>query len=338
MKKTIDLHSHVVPRTIISAMLKEPERFDAKGLSGNGVKTVERDGKPYFENNGKLSPIDLELYDIDAKIEAMDRMRVDVSAVSVAPPTYFYYLPAEDGLYASKLSNDGIAQMVAKNPARLRGMATLPMQDPDAAIAELERVVTEYGFKAVELGTSIEAEHLAAAKFRPVLKTIEQLGCFIFVHPYTCTAKGGMEGYDLFNTIGFPLDEVIMAAHLMFSGALDELKELRILIAHGGGYVPYQIGRMDRAFRHRASTRINTQTSPRDLMRRFYFDALTHDPHSLRLLINQVGADHIAIGTDNPFDMGYEDPVGELGKVPHLTSDERDCICCYTAQSLLGEG
>lgn len=335
--KTIDLHTHVVPRNVIDAMLKTPDRFGAKGHSGNGVKTVERNGIPYFENNGRLSEIDRELYEVDAKLEAMDRMRIDVSVLSVAPPTYFYYLAPEAGLYASKLSNDGIAQMVAKKPDRLRGMATLPMQDPDAAITELERVVKEYGFKAVELGTSIEGEQLAHPSFRKVLKAIEQLGCFIFVHPYTCTAKGGMEGYELFNTIGFPLDEVIMAAHLMFSGALDELKRLRILIAHGGGYLPYQIGRFDCAHRHRASARVNTQTSPRDLLRRFYFDALTHDPHSLRLLIDQVGADHVAIGTDNPFDMGYQDPLDELEKVPNLAAYEREFVCCGTALSLLGE-
>src|SRR5437868_6034701 len=105
--KTYDLHTHVMPRTIIDAMLREPDRFDAKGQSGNGVKPVERDGKPYFENNGRLSAIDLELYEVDAKIDAMDRMGIDVSALSVAPPTYFYYLKPEDGLYASKLSNDG---------------------------------------------------------------------------------------------------------------------------------------------------------------------------------------------------------------------------------------
>lgn len=336
--KTFDLHSHAVPRTLIDAMLADPDRFDAKGRSGNGVKTVERDNVPYFENNGRLSEIDRELYDVEAKLDAMNRMRIDVSALSVAPPTYFYYLPPEAGLYAARLSNDGIARMVGENPARLRGMATLPMQDPDAAIAELERVVKDYGFKAVELGTSIEGEQLAHPKFRQVLKTIEQLGCFVFAHPYTCMAKGGMEGYELFNTIGFPLDEVIMAAHLMFSGRLDELARLRILIAHGGGYLPYQIGRLDCAHRNRASARINTQTAPRDLLRRFYFDALTHDPHSLRLLIDQVGAEHVAIGTDNPFDMGYQDPLGELDKVPNLTAREREFVCSATALSLLGEG
>ncbi len=334
---SIDLHTHVVPPTIIAEIQRDPARFGARGTSFNGVKVAQRDGELYWDNNGRLSLIERELYDVDAKLAAMDRMRIDISALSVAPPTYFYALSPDAGLRAAQVSNDGIAQMVGRHPARLRGMATLPMQDPDAAIVELERVVKEYGFKAVELGTSVEGEQLGHPRFRSVLKTIEQLGCFVFAHPYKCSATGGMEGYDFFNTIGFPLDEVLMVGHLMFSGALDELTRLRVLIAHGGGYAPYQIGRFDCAHRHRASARVGTTTSPRDLLRRFYFDALTHDPKALRYLIDQVGADRIALGTDNPFDMGYADPLGELARVPGLTATEHAQICGGTASALLGE-
>lgn len=334
----IDLHSHVFPRPVIDAMLHDPERFGAKAKSGNGIKVRQQDDQVFWDNNGVLSNIERELYDIEAKIEAMDRMRVAVSAISVAPPTYLYWLPPEAGLEASRLHNDGIAEMVASHPDRLRGMATLPMQDPDAAIAELERVVKQHGFKAVELGTSIEGQLLADPKFRKVLKTIEQLGCFIFAHPYSCMATGGMQGYQLFNTIGFPLDEVIMVSHLMFSGALDELPELKMLIAHGGGYVPYQFGRLQCAHTNRAVVRKDSATPPMDLLRRFYFDTITHDPKALRFLIDLVGADRVTIGSDNPFDMGYADPLKELDKVPHLTHGEKDCVCCHTARVLLGEG
>ena len=235
------------------------------------------------------------------------------------------------------MSNDGIAQMVARYPARLRGMATLPMQDPDAAITELERVVKEHRFKAVEMGTSVEGEQLAAPKFRPVLKTIEQLGCFIFTHPYTCAAKGAMDQYEMGNTVGYPLDSTLMAAHLMASGALDDLKRLRILIPHGGGYVPYQIGRFANAHKYRPAASTHTRSSPYDLLRRFYFDALTHDPRSTRHLINVVGADRVVIGTDNPFNMGYDDPLGMLDATPGLTPEGREAILSGTARSLLGE-
>lgn len=325
----IDLHSHVIPPTIIAAIQDDPQRF--------GMKITGRDGKLFFERRGKLSEMEREFHDIDAKIAAMDSMRIDISAISVAPPTYFYALAPEAGLAASRLSNDGIAQMVAKYPARLRGMATLPMQDPDAAITELERVVKEYKFKAVEMGTSVEGEQLAHAKFRPLLKTIEQLGCFIFTHPYACTAKGGMDSYEMFNTIGYPLDSTLMVAHLMASGALDDLKTLRIVIPHGGGYVPYQIGRFDRAHKHRPAASVDSKSAPYELFKRFYFDALTHDPRSTRHLISMAGADHVVIGTDNPFNMGYEKPIEALDATPGLTAEEKALICGGNALRLLGE-
>jgi len=325
----IDLHSHVIPPTIIEVMRRDPQRF--------GMKVIERDGKLYFERRGKLNAMEREFYDIEAKIAAMDRMRIDITALSVAPPTYFYSLSPEAGLAVSKLSNDGIAQMVAKYPARLRGMATLPMQDPDAAISELERVVREHKFKAVEMGTSVEGEQLAHAKFRPVLRTIEQLGCFIFTHPYSCSAKGAMDGYELSNLVGYPLDSTLMVAHLMFSGALDDLKRLRIVIPHGGGYVPYQIGRFERGHKGRPAASVHTRSSPYEMLKRFYFDALTHDSRSTRHLINMVGADHVVIGTDNPYNMGYDDPLAALDSVPGLTPAERDAIRGGTARSLLGE-
>jgi aminocarboxymuconate-semialdehyde decarboxylase len=326
---SIDLHTHVIPPTVVEAMRHDPQRF--------GTKVIERNGELYFERRGNIIEMNREFYDIEAKIAAMDRMRIDVSVLSVAPPTYFYALAPETGLAAARMSNDGIAQMVTKHPARLRGMATLPMQDPDAAIAELERVVKEHRFKAVEIGTSIEGEQLAAPKFRPVLKTIEQLGCFIFTHPYTCAAKGAMDRYEMANTVGYPLDSTLMAAHLMASGALDDLTRLRILIPHGGGYVPYQIGRFANAHKHRPAASAHTKSSPYDLLRRFYFDALTHDPRSTRHLINVVGADRVVIGTDNPFNMGYDDPLGMLEATPDLTPQEREAIQNGTARSLLGE-
>ena len=326
---SIDLHTHVIPPTVVEAMRRDPQRF--------GTKVVERDGKLYFERRGNIVEMNREFYDIEAKIAAMDRMRIDVSVVSVAPPTYFYALAPETGLAAARMSNDGIARMVARYPARLRGMATLPMQDPDAAITELERVVKEHRFKAVEMGTSIEGEQLAAPIFRPVLKTIEQLGCFIFTHPYTCAAKGAMDQYEMANTVGYPLDSTLMAAHLMASGALDDLKRLRILIPHGGGYVPYQIGRFANAHKYRPAASARTKSSPYDLLRRFYFDALTHDPRSTRHLINVVGPDRVVIGTDNPFNMGYDDPLDRLDATPGLTPEEREAIRSGTARSLLGE-
>ena len=333
----VDLHTHVVPQTLISALSADSARFRVPGELKNGIRTVEHDGRPHWDTNGRLKEIERELYDTDAKVAEMDRMGVDVSALSVAPPTYFYDLGVEDGVHASRLSNDGIAAMVQEYPERLRGLATLPMQDPSAAIEELDRMVDVPGFVGVEMGASIEGRTLEDMRFRPVLKAITERGWFVLTHPNKCVATGGMEGFDLFNAIGFPLDEVIMASRLMLSGAMDDVPDLRIVIPHGGGYLPYQIGRLECVHRNRPVARTGTATSPRELFGRFYFDALTHDPVALRMLIDLVGADHVVIGSDHPFDMGYADPVSELDKVPGLTAHEREMITNGTAMSLMGE-
>jgi len=325
----IDLHNHVIPSTIIDAIARNPDRY--------GTRVEEKDGKRWFNSHGRLAELTDVFYDADAKVEWMDSNKLDVAAISVGPPIYFYDLAPELGLEAAKLSNDGIGQMVAKQPKRLRGMAHLPMQDPDAAITELERVVKEYKFKAVEVGTSIEGKPLADPRFRKVLKTIEQLDCFVFTHPYQCLAQGGMGEYYLSNFIGFPLDTTMMVAHLMYSGALDELKKLKFLLPHGGGYVPYQIGRFIHGFNVRPEPKMKTKTSPADLLRRFYFDALTHDPMAARHLINRVGADRVVIGSDHPFDMGPPDLMGAIDSIPNLTAAEREQVCSRTALSLLGE-
>jgi aminocarboxymuconate-semialdehyde decarboxylase len=317
---------------VVEAIRRNPERY--------GTRIEDRNGKPYFDAHGRMIELLPEFNDVEAKIAWMDRVGMDVCAISVGPPIYFYWLKPEAGIEIMRLANDGIAAMVAKHPDRLRGMAHLPMQDPEAAIAELERVVKEHRFRAVELATSIEGLPLADMKFRKVLKAIERLGLFVFAHPYQCLAQGWMDAYYLRNFVGFPLDTTLMIAHLMFSGALDDLKKLRILCAHGGGFMPYQIGRFVHGHAVRPEPKVNNPSSPAKLFRRFYFDCLTHEPRSARHLITMAGADHVVIGTDNPFDMAPRTDsmqVGQVDGIPGLTREEREWICSRTARSLLGE-
>src|SRR5262245_39864666 len=134
---TYDLHNHVIPPLVVDAIVRNPENF--------GTRIEERDGKRYFDSHGRMTELTPEFCDAEAKIAWMDRVGLDVAAISVGPPIYFYWLPPANGIAATRLANDGIAQMVARYPDRLRGMAHLPMQDPDAAIDELERAVREHG-------------------------------------------------------------------------------------------------------------------------------------------------------------------------------------------------
>jgi aminocarboxymuconate-semialdehyde decarboxylase len=327
----IDIHSHVIPARIIDGITRSPSLFAAR-IEG------EAHARKVIHEQGYAYPLFDEFHDPEAKLESMNRKGIDISVISPAPPMFYYWADVDLAVKAAQLVNDGVADMVAAKPSRLRGMATIPLQHPDAAIAEMERVVREHGFKAIEIGTSVEGVQLAERKFRPILRRAQELGLFVFAHPYYVGAKHGLECYYLTNLIGNPLDTTVMLANLMFSGALDDLEELRICLAHGGGFTPYQIGRLVHGHKVRAETHQHSVTSPKQLLRRLYFDSLVFDPHALRYLIDLVGADHVCIGTDSPFDMGDEHPDETIQSVPRLTDDERDHICSGTALQLLGEG
>jgi aminocarboxymuconate-semialdehyde decarboxylase len=300
----IDFHSHVIPDTIIAAMRADPERYATR---------IEADAGKRYLVRGKLRLELLPEFSVaEAKLEAMNRKSIEISVISPGPQVFFYNLKEEEGIEAARLVNDGIAAMVAKNPARLRGMATLPMQHPEAAVAEMERVAREHGFKGIELATVAPGGELADPKYRPVLRRAQELKMTIFAHPNTIGSAGRLDCYYLTNLIGNPLETTIMVANLMFSGALDELPRLKMLLAHGGGFAPYQVGRFVHGHKVRPETRARTASSAKDLLKRFYFDTLTHDAQALRYLVELVGAERLVLGTDAPFDMGDENPRGTL--------------------------
>ncbi len=329
--KRIDVHSHVLPRELIELIRQRPRDYLMR-VEGEGSQ------EKFVRDDKHGTPIYAEFFDADAKVEGMDRKGIDISLLSVTPVVFFYWLAADAGLAACRVMNDGIARMAAARPDRLRGMATLPMQNTDAAIAELERVVREHGFRSIELGCRVQGQLLSDAKFRPVLKRAQELGVFIFTHPYIAgDLPADLGCYYLGNTVAMPFDTALMAAHLMFSGTLDELPQLKIILAHGGGYLPYQIGRLAHGYKVRKEARAKSASSPRDLLRRFYFDALTHDAEALRYLIEKVGADRVTIGTDAPFDMAEDDPLATIDSVPGLTPDQRNRIYGLNALELLGE-
>jgi aminocarboxymuconate-semialdehyde decarboxylase len=307
----IDFHSHVIPETIIAAMRADPERYATR---------IEADAGKRYLVRGKLRLELLPEFSVaEAKLEAMDRKGIEISVISPGPQVFFYNLKEEEGIAAARLVNDGIAAMAAKKPARLRGMATLPMQHPEAAVAEMERVAREHGFKGIELATAAPGGELADPKYRPVLRRAQELKMTIFAHPNTIGAGGRLDCYYLTNLIGNPLETTIMVANLMFSGALDELPRLKMLLAHGGGFAPYQVGRFVHGHKVRPETRAHTASSAKELLKRFYFDTITHEPQALRYLIELVGAARIVVGTDSPFDMGDENPRATLSA---LTSEE----------------
>ena len=292
----IDVHSHVIPPEVVAAMEADPTALMARIEETGSGRVVRHD-------QGYVYPLLDEFVDPVVKLRVMDDKRLAVSVVSPPPPLFFYWLDPRLGIETARLVNDGIAAMVAVAPDRPRGVATIPMADPEAAIAEIDRVVETHGFRAIEVGTSIEGEQLAAPRFRPVPRRALELGVLVLAHPYYVGSKAGLEDYYLTNLVGNPLDTTVMVAHLMFSGALDELDALDLCVAHGGGYAPYALGRLQHGHRVREEPRRYTSSSPRALLRRLRFDTITFSAPALGYLVDRVGADRLLLGSGAPFDM-----------------------------------
>ena len=226
--------------------------------------------------------------------------------------------------------------MVAKHPDRLMGMGTVPLQDPGMAVAELERTVKELGFRGVELCTNVRGVDLTRAGLEKFFARVEELGVMIFLHPFGTSLVGRMEDHYFPNTIGHPLDSALCVGHLVFDGYLERFPELKICIAHGGGYIPGYWGRFDHAFAHREDCRVTLKKQPSDYLKKLYFDTVVFDERELKHLIEIWGADHIMLGTDYPFDMAEPDPVGFLGRVKGVSKENMALVAGGNAAQAAG--
>jgi aminocarboxymuconate-semialdehyde decarboxylase len=326
----IDFHSHVIPQNFVSAIEDASIRIAAR-IEGQGeIRRVVHD-------QGYAYPLFPDFFDVGAKLAGMDRKGLDISVLSPAPPTFSYWADRDLAVQINRLVNDGVAEMVAARPDRLRGMGIIPMQHPDAAIEELERLVNVLGFHAVEIGTGIEGTKLSEPRFRPILRRAQELGVFVFCHPYYVGNRSGLEDYYLTNLVGNPLETALMVADLMFSGTMDDLPDLKLGLAHGGGFVPYQIGRLAHGHKVRGETRAKSASPPLELLRRFYFDSVVFEPQALSFLVGLVGADRVFLGTDAPFDMGDETPLETIANASGLSTGERVQVSGGTALHLLRE-
>lgn len=252
-----------------------------------------------------------QLYDAESAIAEMDRRGLDMAVVSVSPNLFKYELEAKATAYIARMLNEAIGELVAKYSRRFRGLATVPLQDGHLAAKVLEASATEAGMVGVEIATHVKDTNLDAASLEPFFAAAAALKRFIFVHPASVLAPHRLSKYYLTNLLGNPTETAIAIASIIFSGLMDRHPELKICFAHGGGTLPYQIGRLDHGFRVREECRHLTDT-PYNYMRRLYFDTLTHDTRALQYLLDCVGPDHVLLGTDHPFDMGQPDAIAEL--------------------------
>jgi aminocarboxymuconate-semialdehyde decarboxylase len=272
----------------------------------------------------------------EQRIADMDLMGIDIQAITPAPNQTFYDTPADFGIASARVINDNIADIVGRFPDRFTGLGTIPLQAPEFAIAELERLHGSLGMRGIEIMTHVAGEDLSADRFRPIFQRMDELGMLVFMHSDGFTEARRFKDHYFANVIGNPMDTTVALHHLIFGGVLEDCPGLKLVASHGGGYLPAYSGRIDHAASARPDTGQKLKQMPGVYLRRLYFDSLVYTHSQLEYLVKEYGADHILVGTDYPADMGEIDPVGFIESSPGLDDATRRAILGGNAARLLG--
>lgn len=306
---TIDLHAHaIVPEALERMQASHPD-FAPVLFTEGGAKFLRYPGR------APLGPIPEGMFDPERRLADMDRMKVGIQVIAVPPPNFFYHLPADVGVEFARMQNEALMGLSDDHSDRLHVFATLPLQNVDASLEELDRVSSLGRLRGVEIGSNVAGTDLDDPSLDPVWTALEDHALPVWIHPDQRSIAGAerLNVYYLQNLVGIPMESTIAIAKLIFGGVLERHPLLRFGVTHGGGFAPYQVGRWQHGWEVRSEPRVNvTDTTPRDLFSRLYFDSLTHDQVSLRMLGERMGWDHVVLGSDYPFDMAAADPVGAV--------------------------
>ncbi len=295
----IDTHSHYIPAGLVGRK-DFPIKLVSESPDGSTVN-LEIFGRP-------VGPVPRGMIDLGYQLVEMDSKGLQVKFLNVPPFLFLYELPPEQGRQLASAVNEEIARESARSGGKFVPVATLPLQDVPASVVELERCVTGLGMKAVTIATNINGVDFDDPSLRPFFDAAAKLGVPIILHPHYVYASPRGASYHLRNLVGNPMETSLAAGRLVFSGIMDELPDLKIVLPHGGGAVPYLAGRFDQGFRGRPECR-RPASAPSKVLRRFYYDTIAFDPLTLRFLLEFAGPDHVLLGTDYPFDMADETPV-----------------------------
>ena len=316
--RSIDIHAHSTPQCFQRAVLA--------GHDWHGMTAA--DGELFNPRNA---------WTPEQRIADMDSLGVDIQVVSTSPGFYQYHQEPAVTAAIARECNDEIRQMTLDYPQRLAGLAILPMQDTPAAVAELERAVLQLGFQGAMIGDQVNGKTFDEPEFRPIWKAAEEMGALIFIHQGGQTIGSERQPrYHVRNTIGNLADRTVTFAAFAFGGIMDQFPDLKICLAHGGGYACFGAGRMDRGWQVRSEARVNINQPPRNYLSRFYYDCLTHSEPALRMLIDSVGIDRVVLGTDWPADMRIDWPVSWVMGLASLTLAEKEAILYKNLERLLG--
>lgn len=325
---TVDVHAHVDVRGVSELIEGQP------GLAAERAEQLITFGAASTRLNMELAATSYRPYleDLATRITQMDASGIDRQAISVVPTLYHYWADAALAADIAAAANAHIEQLAASRPDRLVGLATVALQFPQLAADQL-RAATSRGLRGVEISTSAAGRDLSEPALDAFWSAAEELGSFVFIHPWGCSLGARLALGYLGNIVGNPTETTVALHHLVFGGVLDRFPNLRICAAHGGGYFPHYLGRADHAYDVRPESR-TMQRKPSEYLDSLYFDSLVYTTDGLSRLLSVVGAGHVLLGTDFPFDMGVSDPVQRLAAAG-LSAADREAVAGGNAVRLL---
>ena len=310
----IDIHTHIIPSDLPD--LKKKYGYNGFISLDHHKPCCARmliDGKFFRE-------IQDNCWDPEVRLKDCEKHNINVQVLSTIPVMFSYWAKPADALDLSMMLNDHIAGIVQKYPDRFIGLGTVPLQDPQRAIKEMERCM-KIGLRGIQIGSHINDWNLDAPELFPVFEAAQEIGASIFVHPWDMMGKEKMPKYWLPWLVGMPAETSLAICSMIFGGVFERLPNLKVAFAHGGGSFPATIGRIEHGFNVRPDlVAVDNKENPRKYLKNFYLDSLVHDPMMLDVLINLMGHERIALGTDYPFPLGELSP-GKL--INSMTYDDK---------------
>ncbi|HUP14652.1 MAG TPA: amidohydrolase family protein [Acidimicrobiia bacterium] len=322
-----DIHAHCVPTELINLLKADGHRFGidcVESEKGTGV---------VFAGKVKAGPLRPYLADRARRLESLDQAGIDVQVLASWIDMTGYALDGRSGAAYSRRLNEIIAEEAATSPGRFLAMGTVPLQAPEAAAEELRYLVKDLGMVGVEISTTVDGTDLDRAGLDPFWAAASELSCPVLIHPYQPLAGVELRNH-LDNMIGRPAESTVAIANLMLSGVFDRHSGLKIILVHGGGFLPFQLGRLEHGFRkipHLAAQ--HAVRSPAEIARDLYFYTVLHSPQAVAALIALVGVDRVLLGSDYPFEMGDLDPLATLRATPGVGDDQ---FALITERNFLG--
>jgi aminocarboxymuconate-semialdehyde decarboxylase len=322
----IDLHTHYYPPAYF-------ERIRAAG--GDFAFATDPAGRTIIRYRGaRFFGITPPMSDPARRLEDMDRVGIDVEVVSLSTPNVFFADERAQGAVAREV-NDAYADLVARHPKRFRGFASIPMDDPDAALKELHRALFDLKLNGVILLSNIRGRALTAPLYRPFFEEAHRLKLCILLHPMLPANAEAFGEYVLGPLVGFPFDTTLAVARMCFDGLLRDLPGIRFIVAHLGGAVPYLMERLDNGYRDFAECRAKIDALPSTYLKRLYYDTVSFSPYTLRMARDMVGADHMVMGSDYPHLLGSIDRAVSSIEGLAIPEAEKQAIFSGTALSIL---